>query len=108
MAEKLVVEVREESAGRVVVARGDVDLDSSPRLAAAIREALRGAKTVIVDLSGVGYMDSSGVATLVQGFKMAGREGADFRLRDPAPRVTAVLELAELHRLFTIEHSGSD
>lgn len=108
VAEKLQIDVRDEPVGRVVAASGDVDLDTSPRLAEAIRGALRSAKSVVVDLSGVGYMDSSGVATLVQGFKLAGRHGVDFRLRDPAPRVIAVLELAELHRLFTIERTGSD
>ncbi len=89
-----------------LVVRGDVDLDASPRLLQAIRGALRAGASVAVDLQGVRYIDSSGVAVLIQGLKQAGRQGARFVLRNPSARVDSVLELAQLQPLFVIERDG--
>jgi len=97
------VDVRGSGADRVVRVAGDIDLDSSPRLLPLLQESLRVAQTVKVDLAGVEYIDSSGVAVLIQGLKYAGKHGARFVLFDPSPRVMAVLELAQLPRLFDIE-----
>ena len=49
---------------------------------------------VEIELSGVEYMDSSGVATLVEGFKIARENSKTFVLVAPSPSVTRVLELA--------------
>lgn len=59
--------------GAIVLLRGRVDIDSSP----AFRERLLGMlrselpEAVIVDLTEVSYMESSGIATLIEGLKIA-------------------------------------
>ncbi|UCE86989.1 MAG: STAS domain-containing protein [Deltaproteobacteria bacterium] len=101
-----------EKGGDLVVSlQGDVDLDSSP----AVRELLlrcvgRGA-TVFVDLSNVSYIDSSGVASFVEAFQIARRNGTAFALVSVSPAARRVLELARLDKVFTIHESlpgGSD
>lgn len=92
------------SGGRhTVFASGEIDMDSSPRLLAEIQRGLRGGGHVDVDLAGIEYIDSSGIAVLVQGLKAAQKNRQEFALRRPSERVLAVLELADLKNLFRIE-----
>ncbi len=106
MAGKLEITTRDEDGYRVVKVVGDVDLDSSPRLQNAVRHALRGTGCLKVDLRDVHYVDSSGIAVLVQGQRWARRKQVDYRLLDPSPQVRAVIELSQLDRLFSIETTG--
>lgn len=87
----------------VVTVRGEVDLDSSPALLESIQRALAQAPRVVVDLADVGYIDSSGLAVLVQGLRAAKRRKREFTLRRPSAKVKAVLELADLQGLFALE-----
>jgi len=84
--------------------RGEVDLYTSPDLRKAIMSAVPAARDgVEIELSGVEYMDSSGVATLVEGFKIARENSKAFVLVAPSPSVSRVLELARLDSVFEIE-----
>jgi len=103
----LEVEISRGPDGPTVTARGDVDLHSSPRLRDAILEAVeRGDGTVSVDLSGVPYMDSSGVATLVEGLQAARRAETAFRLLSPSEKVSRVLRMTRLESVFEIGEAG--
>lgn len=101
------VAVVDEGGARIIRVSGEVDLDSSPELWAQLQRALKNASLVKVHLQDVSYIDSSGVAVLIQGLKHASKGGADFRLLDPSPRVMGVLELAQLPQLFHIERSDA-
>src|SRR4051794_19150977 len=77
----------------VVLAGGEVDLESSPRLREAIDEALRQYDTVHVDLRAVTFLDSTGIATLLGAAESARR--SDIALTLQVSRVVRrVLELA--------------
>jgi anti-sigma B factor antagonist len=95
-------ETRTEGEIVIVVLRGDVDLEQSPRARQVLLEAVGRARAVITDLSGVGYMDSSGVASLVEAFQAARSRGGRFALAAVSANVLRVLELARLDRVFTI------
>jgi anti-sigma B factor antagonist len=84
-----------DADGRVVVvASGQVDLATAPRLAKALAAALGGgAKDIVVDLAAVDFLDSSGVRTLVEAARDARREGATLRLRGAQGWVARVLEI---------------
>lgn len=89
--------------GRVCVrVQGEVDLNSSPDLRKAILEGIESGAEVEVDLSGAAYMDSSGVATLVEGLKSSSNKDQSFSLLSPSDAVMRVLQLARLDSLFTI------
>lgn len=89
--------------GVVVEVGGDVDLSRSPRLRTALASASAGKpQRLIVDLAKVPYMDSSGVATLVEGLQAARRNGTKFLLAALQPRVKSILEIARLDTVFKI------
>jgi anti-sigma B factor antagonist len=92
-----------EEAGHVILQPvGEVDLSTSPALRDAILAAIKAQDSVGVDLSQVDYMDSSGVATLVEGLKAcAGKK--KFTLVNPSEPVMKVLKLARLDGLFRIQ-----
>ena len=94
--------------GMSATVRGEVDLDSSPELWERLRELLdaRPARLVL-DLAGVRYIDSSGVAVLIQARKQADRQRVDLVLKQPSRKVVDVLDLAQLTPLFQIEESAS-
>lgn len=86
----------------VVSLVGDVDLQSSPEARLIIIETLDKNKPIIIDLSGVDYIDSSGVASLVEGFQKARKKNAGFVLVSVSEGALRVLKLARLDKVFTI------
>jgi len=100
------IESRDEPGGRVLQVVGEVDMDSSPRLRDEIHRNLKGVKAVKVRLKDVEYVDSSGIAVLIQGMKDAGKAGVAFALLDPSDNVRSVIELAMLQEVFTIEETS--
>jgi anti-sigma B factor antagonist len=86
----------------VVRVSGEVDLSWSQELRRAILDALKAGDRVGVDLSGVSYIDSSGIAALVEGFQSARARGQRFALIAISASVKSVLELARLDRVFPI------
>lgn len=99
----LTVETQTTETGVVIRAAGEVDLYSSPELRKAILESAPTAdQEVGIDLSAVTYIDSSGVATLVEGLRCARERGVGFVLVTPSAAVLQVLELARLDSVFEV------
>ncbi len=82
---------------------GEVDLSNSAELRKTILGALKGANQVTVDLSAVSYIDSSGIAALVEGLQQANSQDKSFCLSTPSQQVRSILELARLDQVFTIQ-----
>lgn len=96
-------EVEERDHAYVVKVAGEVDLYSSPELRKAITGTVPKAESLAaVDLSAVTYMDSSGVATLVEGLRESDKKGIAFALIAPSQAVMKVLSLSRLDRVFDI------
>jgi anti-sigma B factor antagonist len=57
---------------------------------------------IVVDLQDVRYMDSSGVATLIEGYKLCQKNNGRFVLAGLKPEVREVFELTRLDRVFEI------
>lgn len=81
---------------------GEVDLSWSQAVRHAVLDALAHGVPVGVDLSAVSYIDSSGIAALVEGFQRARARGGRFVLVAVSDPVRAVLELARLDRVFLL------
>ena len=90
---------------RIVSLSGDVDLHSSPQAREAILQGLKAGGPLLVELSAVTYMDSSGVASLVEGYQTARKHGVAFGLVAVAKPALAVLKLARLDKVFPIHAS---
>jgi anti-sigma B factor antagonist len=92
-----------ESNGAMVIApSGEVDLQHSPRLRKTLMDLMLDRRDVVVDLSAVAYIDSSGIAALVEAYQMARRNGGLFTLAAISGPALRVLKLARLDRVFTI------
>jgi len=88
----------------IIIVEGEVDMFTSPNL----RDKLipffeKGPKGVIVDLSGVSFMDSSGIATLVEGLQWSKKEKKAFILTGLGTNVMNALSLTKLDNVFTIK-----
>ena len=83
---------------------GDIDLAHSP----AMRKALLGeikerhSRKVSLNLKNVRYIDSSGIASLVEGLKASRDQGARLVLYSLSPAVREVMELSRLQKIFEI------
>ncbi len=110
MEAKLEVLARDENGSRILTISGEVDMESSPRVLQAIREGLSGSSSLKLDLRGVDYIDSSGIAVLIQGLKIARRGNSEYSyvLRDVSPQVLSVIELSQLRDLFEFETSEGE
>ena len=83
---------------------GDIDLSTSPELRKPLLRELRELRTprVVLNLKAVRYIDSSGVASLVEGLKASRDVGARFILFGLNTTVREVLQLSKLVRIFEI------
>lgn len=81
---------------------GDIDLSTSPELRKALLRELRELHMprVVLNLKSVRYIDSSGVASLVEGLKAARDVGARFVLFGLNTTVREVLQLSRLLKIF--------
>ena len=83
MVEPLSIEVSAEEGGAVLTVNGRVTIDSSPvlrdRLLAILRQ--ESLPTLTIDLTAVPYVDTSGLATLVEALKFARAVKTSLRLR---------------------------
>jgi anti-sigma B factor antagonist len=86
----------------LVRVRGEVDLSWSQQVRRAILDALGATGKVGVELSQVSYIDSSGIAALVEGFQNARGRGQKFALVAASKPVMAVLQLARLDKVFPL------
>ena len=91
----------------VVRLGGEVDLSWSAQVRREVLDALGKAPKVAIDLAGVSYIDSSGIAALVEGFQSARGRGQPFELVAISAPVLAVLKLARLDRVFPIRGAES-
>lgn len=93
----------------VITPAGDVDMHSSP----ALREAILGqtgqkAAALIVDFSGVSYIDSSGIATLVEGLKIMNTYGGRLQLTGMTEDILEIFRFSKLDTIFEICGDMSD
>lgn len=102
------VEVRPEGPYAVVALSGEVDLHHSPSARKQLLAQLQAQRPVLVDLAAVEYIDSSGVASLVEGYQLARTSDLEFALVGVSEAVMRVLRLARLDQVFPIYASVSE
>lgn len=107
---KLRVEARTPREGVAVVALGgEVDVYTSPRVRQELIDQLnRGALRLLVDLTAVEYLDSTGLGVLIGGLKRARERDGDLKLICDNPRILRIFEITGLTKIFDIHHSESE
>lgn len=83
---------------------GDIDLAHSPEVRKALLSEIRDKKTpkVVMNMIKVRYIDSSGVASLVEGLKASRDSGTRFLLVGLSPAAREVLQLSRLLKIFEV------
>ena len=96
------IALQEQDGAVVVAVSGEVDLSTSPKVRDALLDCVARGSAVVVDLSGVAYIDSSGVASLVEAYQAAKSKGLGFCLAQVSETPMRVLKLARLDQVFVI------
>jgi anti-sigma B factor antagonist len=89
----------------ILALSGDVDMQYSPRAREQILKTLKKKEHMLIDLSEVTYIDSSGVASLVEGYQLAKTKQLEFGLIGVSNKAMQVLKLARLDRVFQIHQN---
>lgn len=94
--------VQHERDGVVVLATtGRFNMVSAPRIKTRIDETVASGSTrIVVDLTGVEFMDSSGLGALIGGLKSARQASGDLRIAAAGEQVVTVLRLTNLDRIL--------
>lgn len=87
---------------------GEIDLYCSPDVRKIILKELKKGGDMLIDLSKVSYIDSSGVACLVEGYQVANKNEVMFALLGVSQGALNVLKLARLDNVFKIFNSIDD
>jgi anti-sigma B factor antagonist len=87
----------------VLPLEGEIDLHVSPEVAESLRKmAAKKPKRVIVDLTQVTYLDSSGLAVLIEGMQNIQEYGGKFAVAGVQESVKHIFDIARLDQVFQI------
>lgn len=97
--ESLSVEVGDDG---VIVVRGDIDMAGGPVLDTVLRP-MEGTDPIVIDLTDVSFIDSSGLRSLLDAARRAHSRGTEVVLRSVGPEVGRLLEITGTAEQFRIE-----
>jgi len=88
---------------------GRLNMVSASALRETVGEALTAGRTrIVVDFSGIDFVDSSGLGALIGCLKSARQAGGDLRIAQPTAQVTMVLQLSNLDRVLKSYDSAEE
>jgi anti-sigma B factor antagonist len=96
---------REQSGATIVDISGDIDMGTSPGLRKTLLESLKQTPRLVVNLREVRYIDSSGIASLVEVLKEARIKEKRLVLFGLNTTVREVLQLTRLAKIFEIRET---
>jgi anti-sigma B factor antagonist len=94
---------RTEDTIPVISITGDIDLETSPQLRDFLKpKSSKKTSALLLDFGGVEYIDSSGLATLIEYFQAVQGFKGKLALASLSPRVKNVFEIVRLEQIFSI------
>ncbi len=85
---------------------GEITFSTSPDLRKKLIEAVdQGVKKVVINLKNVGYIDSSGMATLVELLQKVKSAEGDLKLAETPEKIKEILDMVRLKDIFDFEDS---
>jgi len=104
---ELVLEPEKKETETVVRARGRITSSTSATLQNALRDLVSTSKRVVLDLTNVDYIDSSGLGGLVAVYMHASRTGCDLEIMNPRPRIRDLFSRSGLASVFAaVQEAG--
>ena len=103
MTPSLQITLESRAEGVVMWLQGRIDIESSPQWRDQLLALLRTdfpPKTIVIDLSAIDYMDTSGIATLLEVLKIATVRGMAMRLQGVQGRLLHLLQATGIGSLF--------
>ena len=99
------MEIKMETKDQVtlVVVKGEINISTSPELKKSFEKLTT--NKVIINMANVGYIDSSGLATLVELLKRVKTKGGNLGLSQVSEKVKSLFEITKLDKLFSIHPS---
>jgi anti-sigma B factor antagonist len=105
----LQINVKTNESYTLVVPSGDIDLSKSSDLRTVFQQIFQVSPAkIVVDLHAVSYMDSSGVATLIEALQLSNRAENKFAICCLTDGVKSIIELARLDKIFPIYLTRED
>jgi anti-sigma B factor antagonist len=104
------LEVLQTGQETLVSLSGELDLSSAPALRELLAEAFDGdhQRRIVLDLSDLIYLDSTGLSIFVSAHKRATASGMEFCLTNPNPSIVQLFKITALDHFFTIlDSTGS-
>lgn len=107
--DSLEITVHDGDEGSIVRLRGRLNIDSSPAFRDRLLPMLRAEspKAVIVDLTDVSYVDSSGIATLIEGLKVARQRQTTLCVQGLQGRLLHLFQVTGVSTLFEKNGCGA-
>jgi anti-sigma B factor antagonist len=101
--EGLDLKVQQDGGRATIAVTGEIDLTSAPQLDDQVMSLIDGgASTIVIDLSGVSFMDSTGLRVLLKASKLLVGAGGALELKDPSEPVQRLLEVSGLDTHFSV------
>ena len=95
-------ELHEHDSHNVVALHGEIDLERAPGVRRLLLGCVERGKDMLVDLSAVSYIDSSGIANLIEALQSAKTKDLRFALVSVSEQAKRVLKLARLDTVFVM------
>lgn len=87
----------------IIAIEGEVDLNSSPQLRKVFSDLIdKGAAKVVVNFAKVSYIDSSGLATLIEMMQRQKKGQSTMALVEMSDKIKSLFEITKLDKLFAI------
>ena len=88
---------------KVIPLEGEIDLHISPRIATTLNAAVKAKpRNLVIDMGNVSYIDSSGLAVLIEAMQKVEKYGGKFALAGLQENVKPIFEIARLDQVFRI------
>ena len=94
--------VRKSENTRIVDLTGDVDLSGAPQLRKLLFESLKESPRVLINLTAIRYIDSSGIAVMIEALRQSQRLKRQFVLFGMNTRVHDVFKLTHVMQIFQV------
>jgi len=96
-------ETTDDKGRPMLVAVGDIDLQTAPLLRTHLTDTCYGVREVVVDLEHVRFIDSPGLGILIHSANVLRERGAELVLRSARGAVRELFDLVRLDHIITIE-----
>jgi anti-sigma B factor antagonist len=108
MDQEFHIEERPDGDVPVIAVSGEIDVATAPQLRETLQGVIsRGKKTIVLDLLGVTFLDSTALGVLVGALKRCRDAGGDLQVVVAEPRILKIFEITGLTSVFTIVDSES-